>query len=154
MQKINRVVDSLGGQVEWYVEAEDQGLENFRKYQAIWNYTWYARKFIEALPFWEMEPADGLLTGESSSLGGGQVFAKAGELYAVYLPDATATGELDLSGAPGGFERRWYNPRTGGFEGTAETISGGGSASLGAPPSPSTQDWVVLLRASISDPIP
>lgn len=146
-----------GSQVEWYIGAEDQSLEDFRKYQAIWDYTCYARKFIEGnLPFWEMEPRDALLTGESTRLGGGQVFAKAGEAYAVYLPDASATGSLGLSGASGLFEKRWYNTRTGDFEGTPETVNGGSGTTLGAPPGSSTEDWVVLLKAcpSCTPPTP
>ena len=127
--------------------AEDQSLEDFRRYQEIWDYTWYARKFMEEyLPFSEMEPNDDLLTGESESLGGGQVFAKVEEIYAVYLPDTSATGDLDLGGVSGSFEKRWYNPRSGDFEGPIEDVDGGGSVSLGTPPSSPAEDWVVLLR--------
>jgi hypothetical protein len=103
------------------------------------------------LPFWEMEPRDGLLSGESgesTAYGGGQVFARPGELYAVYLPNATSTGSLDLSGVSGDFQKRWYNPRTGAFEGTTQTISDGGKRSLGAPPSSASSDWVVLIKAT------
>jgi hypothetical protein len=137
-----------GGQVEWFVADEDQSLEDFRRYEAMWDATWYARNFLEShLPFWEMEPADHLLAGESGAFGGGQVFAKAGEVYAVYLPDASATGTLDLSDAPGAFEQRWYNPRTGAFEGPVETLRGGGRLPLGGPPHSPAEDWAVLLTA-------
>jgi hypothetical protein len=138
-----------GGQLEWYIGAEDQSLEDFRRYQEHWTYTRYARTFVEKnLPFWEMAPQDGLLSGESSDYGGGQVFAKAGHVYAVYLPNATSTGALDLSSISGSFQKSWYNPRTGQFEGATQTVSGGGKRSLGTPPSSSTSDWVVLLKAS------
>jgi hypothetical protein len=99
------------------------------------------------LPFWEMQPQDGLLSGESSDYGGGQVFTKAGEVYAVYLPNASSTGTLDLSGVSGSFEMRWYNPRSGAFEGGAQAVSGGTITSLGTPPSSTTSDWVVLIEA-------
>jgi hypothetical protein len=136
-----------GGQLEWYVKEEDQTLEDFRRYQELWTYTRHARYFMEGnLPFWEMEPQDGLLSGESTGYGGGQVFAKPGQLYAVYLPNATSTGSLDLSGVSGGFQKRWYNPRTGSFEGTTQTVSGGGKRSLGAPPNSLSSDWVVLIK--------
>jgi hypothetical protein len=99
------------------------------------------------LPFWEMQPQDGLLLGESSDYGGGQVFAKASEVYAVYLPNATSTGMVELSGASGSFQKRWYNPRSGAFEGSAQAVSGGTRTSLGAPPSSASSDWVVLIEA-------
>ncbi len=137
-----------GGQLEWYVKAEDQILEDFRRYEELWTYTRHARSFMEEnLPFWEMEPQDELLTEESpGDYGGGQVFAKAGEVYAVYLPNATSTGTLELSGVSGSFQKRWYNPRTGDFEGDAQTISGGGKLSLGTPPSSPSEDWIVLIN--------
>jgi hypothetical protein len=95
-----------------------------------------------------MQPQDSLLSGESSDLGEGQVFAKAGQVYAVYLPNATSTGVLDLSGVSGSFQTSWYNPRTGQFEGATQTVSGGGNRSLGAPPSSPSSDWVVLLKGT------
>jgi hypothetical protein len=139
-----------GGNLEWYIGGEDQSLEDFRRYQELWTYTRRARAFVGGnLPFWNMEPRDDLLTGETLDNGGGQVFAKPGQVYAVYLPEATSTGSLDLSGVSGSFRKSWYNPRTGGFEGATQTISGGGKRSLGAPPgSASQEDWVVLVRAT------
>jgi len=137
-----------GGNLEWYIGSEDQSLEDFRRYEQLWAYTRYARTFMEDnLPFWEMQPQDGLLSGESSDYGGGQVFTKAGEVYAVYLPNASSTGTLDLSGATGSFQKRWYNPRSGAFEGSAQAVSGGAITSLGAPPSSTSSDWVVLIEA-------
>jgi Domain of unknown function (DUF5060)/Putative collagen-binding domain of a collagenase len=137
-----------GGNLEWYIGSEDQSLEDFRRYEELWAYTRHARTFMEDnLPFWEMQPQDGLLLGESSDYGGGQVFAKTGEVYAVYLPNATSTGTLDLSGASGSFQKRWYNPRSGAFEGSAQAVSGGTITSLGAPPSSTSSDWVVLIEA-------
>jgi hypothetical protein len=137
-----------GGQLEWYIREEDRSLEDFRPYEQLWSYTRYARSFMEEnLPFWKMRPQDGLLTGETTGTGwGGQVFAKPGEVYAVYLPDATSTGTLDLSDTLGSFQVRWYNPRTGVFDGAASIVTGGGSIDLGAPPSSPSEDWVVLLE--------
>jgi hypothetical protein len=138
-----------GGQLEWFMGSEDQSLEDFRRYQGHWMYTRYARTFMEQnLPFWEMKPQDGLLTGESTDYGGGQVFVKPSQIYAVYLPNATSSGALDLSGVSGSFQKRWYNPRTGGFEGATQTISGGGKRSLGTPPSSPSSDWIVLINAT------
>lgn len=140
-----------GGQVEFIV-AELLEAEDFRKYDDLWKYIWYARKFMELyLPFWEMEPADGLLTEESTYSGktckhDGQVFAKDGECYAIYLPTARQTGVLDLNGASGQFAKRWYNPRTGEFNGIAENITGGRKVKMGPAPDTPDKDWVVLVN--------
>ncbi|TDJ70505.1 MAG: DUF5060 domain-containing protein [Planctomycetota bacterium] len=143
-----------GGQIEWYMGYHslplggDLRCENFRTREEMWNYMWYARKLLQThMPFWEMQPADELLTSESTSYGGGQVFAKQGTMYAIYLPRADDTGQLDLSGAPGPLRKRWYNPRTGALEGEPSVVMGGGSLNLGTPPSDPSEDWVVLLSS-------
>jgi hypothetical protein len=144
-----------GGQLEWFIAAEDQSLEDFRPFEPMWNYTWYARKFIEThLPFWEMEPQDGRLSGESARLGEGQVLVKPGEVFAVYLPEAATAGTLDLADSAGAFEKRWYDPRTGQFAGTAETVCGGGPVPLGRPPYMPEEDWALLLTARAGEPCP
>lgn len=147
-----------GGMVEYILEGtlsvdafDDPDLA------LMWEYTGYARQFmLEQLPFWEMEPADELVSGEATvtvgmgSAGdfelGAQVFAKAGEIYAVYLPTASTTGSIDLSAAGGSLSQRWFNPRSGAFEGQAATVTGGSSVALGAPPSDPSLDWVVLIE--------
>jgi hypothetical protein len=135
-----------GGNLEWYIRAEDQSLEDFRRYSQLWTYTRYARTFMEAnLPFWEMVPNDSILTGESTGFGGGQVFRKKGKVYAVYLPYATNSGTINIP--TGTYEKRWFNPRSGAFEGSAQAVSGGAITSLGAPPSSASSDWVVLIEA-------
>jgi len=139
-----------GGQVE-FILGELLDTQNFRKYEDLWRYTWYARRFLEEnLPFWEMEPADDLLEGESifqgkTSTHDGQVFAKAGDCYALYFPTAVETGTLDLTDAPGRFVKRWYNPRSGQFAGPRGTISGGGKVQLGPPPADPQEDWALLI---------
>jgi len=140
-----------GGQVEFIV-AELLDTQDFRKYDDLWKYIWYARKFMEEnLPFWEMEPADELLTEELVYRGktcshDGQVFAKTGDCYAIYLPTAQQTGMLDLTGARGNFVKRWYNPRTGEFEGAGEDVRGGRKVEIGPAPSTPDEDWVVLVE--------
>jgi CubicO group peptidase (beta-lactamase class C family) len=139
-----------GGQVEFIV-AELLETENFRKYDSLWKYIWYARRFMEChLPFWEMEPADELLTGESiysgkTSTHDGQVFAKEDHCYAIYLPTANKTGVLDLSRAEGKFVKRWYNPRTGRFVGRRASLVGGSKLEIGPAPNTPDEDWVVLI---------
>jgi CubicO group peptidase (beta-lactamase class C family) len=139
-----------GGQVE-LILAELLDTQDFRKYEDLWQYLWHARRFVEQyLPFWDMEPADDLLTEESVYAGktcshDGQVFAKEGECYAIYLPVATETGVLDLGRAPGTFVKRWYNPRSGTFEGPGENLTGGRRVEMGPPPRTPEQDWAILV---------
>ncbi|MCP4645023.1 MAG: DUF5060 domain-containing protein [bacterium] len=139
-----------GGQIEFILE-ELLKVEDFRNYERLWEFMAHARRFMEEnLPFWEMQPADDLLTGESeftgkNSIVAGQVFAKAGECYAVYLPVAEQTGLLDLTNASGTFVMRWFNPRSGAFEGAASSLEGDKQIPLGPPPADASEDWVVLL---------
>jgi CubicO group peptidase (beta-lactamase class C family) len=140
-----------GGQVE-FILSDLLDTQDFRKYEDLWKYIWYARKFMEQnLPFWEMEPADELLSGESVYAGktcshDGQVFAEEGQCYAIYLPLARQTGVLDLSRAKGTFVKRWYNPRMGRFDGVSENITGGQKVQLGPAPNTTDEDWVVLVK--------
>lgn len=147
-----------GGMLEHYLggPVPDKELDDFRRYEQLWDYTWYARKFVQDnLPFWQMQPNDGLLTNEATNLGQGEVFTKAGEVYAVYLPNASKGGTLDLSTASGMMEQRWFNPRTGEFEGSAVSVAAGTAVDLGMPPSNPDQDWVILLRiADVTDDQP
>ncbi len=155
-----------GGMIEFILEGFLK-VDRFdtEEREALWDYTWYARKFLEEnTPFWEMEPADSLVTnaatieigvgrGKREALGA-QVFAKPGAVYAIYLPRADGTGELDLSEAAGEFEQRWYNPRTGEFDGEPQVIEGGKSVKLGAPPREAGEDWAILIVAKKADAKP
>lgn len=150
-----------GGMIEFILEGLLE-IDSFKtaERQKLWDYTWYARRFMqEHLPFWEMEPADHLVRG-AGAIGvgtgrgktfqlGAQVLARPGQVYAIYLP-AGGSGKIDLSKASGKFVQRWYNPRTGSFEGPSSVLNGGGLRSLGMPPSKQAEDWVVLLELSKS----
>lgn len=139
-----------GGNVEFILD-DLLKTEDFRRYEALWQYMAIARAFMEThLPFWEMEPRDDLLTGESEFTGEnnvvqGQVFAKEGDIYVVYLPVAKTTGELDLTNAAGTFDAQWFDPRAGSFRGEVTTVPGGAPHALGNPPDASDQDWIFLL---------
>lgn len=141
-----------GGQIEWYAGQSplplggDTTLEDFRTREEMWRYTRFAREFLELLPFWLMEPADQLVGGEVQAFGGGEVFARTGHVYAVFLPDASAGASLDLSGAPGPFELSWFDPRQGAFVGGTTKLQGGGPVALGKPPASPGEDWVALVR--------
>ena len=147
-----------GGNIE-FILGDLLKTESFKTHERdkLWDYVWYARRFLESLPFWEMAPTDELLSGaasimvtqnrgETSYVMGAQVFAKRGEFYAIYLPMALSTGKLDLSHTKGMFRLQWYNPRTGLFEGSAQQVKAGRNVRLGAPPADANEDWVILLK--------
>ncbi len=140
---------SGGAGVEYIIDGF-LNTHDFRQYEPLWRYTRYARNFMDQIPFGDMVPSHDLLTGESTYAKSnpkisGVVLAKPGEVYAIQLPNASSTGTFDLSGASGAFTLRWYNPRTGNFEGEPTTINGGGNVSLGTPPSSPGEDWVILI---------
>lgn len=135
-----------GGHIEHFL-YERLDTENFRQFDDLWLSTWYARKFMEEnLPFYEMQPHDELLGGEAASDPRSQVFAKIGEVYAVYLADASKGASLDLRAPKAKFEKRWYNPRTGNFEGEKAVFAAEERTNLGTPPDSPSEDWVVLIR--------
>lgn len=147
-----------GGQIEFILEGFLE-VDSFKKPEtaALWDYVWYARKFMqEELPFPDMEPMDGLVADESElAVGEGdghtsamraQVLGKPGEVYAIYYPSAESTGTIDLAELDGEATLRWYNPRTGKFSGTAVPLQGGTAADPGPPPSDPDEDWVALIR--------
>ena len=141
-----------GGQLEWYFGYHglplggDLRTENFRTREAMWDQMRYAREFLEALPFWEMQPQDDLMTDERQAYGGGEVFARPGEVYALYMPVSDLAPTLNLSSAPGTFHLTWFDPRNGVSYPIAAPINGGAPVSLGLPPFAHSQDWAALVE--------
>ena len=77
-----------GSGVEWYFGHQfphmDINCEDWRSREVMWDQTRYALDFFHTyLPFWEMEPNNGLAASD-----GALVLAKPGRIYAVYLPTA------------------------------------------------------------------
>jgi hypothetical protein len=137
-----------GGGFEMFKSFGDSELDDFRVYEEYYRYARYARRFVEDnLPYWEMVPSDELVAGENPIYGGAEVFAKIGDVYAIYLPSASPAPVLTLDGSNTTFEQRWYNPRTGNFEGPVVTYAGTAPVSLGLPPADVTEDWTVLVTA-------
>lgn len=121
----------------------DINMEDYRSRDHLFDLIRYAHDFVATyLPFTEMRHAD-----ELTPLANDYVFAKPDQVYAVYLPNGGTT-TLDLTGATGTFEVKWYNPRTGGAlqNGTVRTIEGGSARVLGEAPKDATSDWAVLIR--------
>ena len=136
-----------GGGVEWYFgydypDDHDLSSEDWTTRDNVWNLTRYALEFFQNhLPFVEMKSNNSLATNANS-----YVFAKEGEVYAVYLKNGGSTS-LNLSGASGTLSVKWYDPRNGGglLNGSVTEVTGGGTVSIGSPPNNTNTDWVALV---------
>ena len=141
-----------GGGVEYYfgyvLPDNDLTMESFRSRDKSWDYARIALNFFrsEKIPFWEMSGAD-LLVGNTTNDNSVFAFAKAGEVYLVYLPNG-GTSDLDLTGVSGQFSVSWFDPRNGGAlkKGSAASVAGGKRVSLGAAPNSPEEDWLVVVR--------
>ncbi len=90
----------------------------------------------------DMVSSDGV-----TSDGNDYVFAKAGEVYAIYRPNGGTTA-ITVQGANNGYKVQWYNPRAGGALTAAQTLGN----NLTAPDS--TNDWVALVLKDGTTPPP
>ena len=134
-----------GAGVEWYFgynnPHDDLDSEDWRARDDLWTYTAAAVDFLHQFPFTQMESADGLIEGNQD-----YVFARHGEVYAVYVFDASAEHEINLP--DGSYELTWYDPRTGTmYSDDIVTLSGAGPFALGEPPSNTNQDWAARIEA-------
>lgn len=126
---------------EWYfgykLPHSDLSCQDYRSRDRFWDYCRYALEFFRNndVPYWEMEPSDKLTST-------GFCFAKAGEVYVVYIP---AGGTADVELAKGSYEVMWYNPRKGGALKAGTKVSGGKSVNIGNAPSGADLDWVALI---------
>lgn len=94
------------------------------------------RRFMEELPFPEMQPCNQLLANVNNIC-----FGYEGLIYMLYLPGG-GSEEIDLNEVEGAFEYSWFNPRTG------ETMQIGSvdDGQLRLFTAPDERDWVLLLR--------
>jgi hypothetical protein len=143
-----------GAGVDYYfgygLPDNDLVAENFRSRDKSWDYGRIAIDFFHSqkIPFWEMTNADGLVGNEKHD-NSRYCFAKANDVYLVYLPSGGTT-TLDLSKAAGQFTVEWFDPRSGGAlkKGSVTSVNGGASAPLGMPPDNAGEDWLVVVRRS------
>jgi len=141
-----------GAGVEYYfgygLADNDLVAENFRSRDKSWEYGRLAIDFLRSqkIPFWEMANADALVGNETHD-NSRYAFAKAGDVYLVYLPNGGTTN-LDLSKASGQFTVDWFDPRNGGVlkKGSVASVKGGGPADLGTPPDNVNEDWLAVVR--------
>ncbi len=129
-------------------DENDIVCEDWRSRDQSWDYCRIAIGFFHdnKIPFWEMTCADELV-GNANHEVSKLCFAKADDTYLVYLPDG-GTSSLDLSAATGEFNVHWFNPRSGGelATGSIESVSGGGTVSIGTAPTDASEDWLVVIR--------
>ncbi|MBW3596766.1 MAG: DUF5060 domain-containing protein [Planctomycetes bacterium] len=138
--------------VEYYfgyqLPENDLLCEDFRSRDKSWDYCRIALGFFgeHGIPFHEMQCRDDLV-GAAPRDNRRYCFAKPGEVYLVYLPTG-GEAELNLQDASGAYTVAWFKPREGGplEKGEVNTISGGQTSSLGAPPSDPKEDWLVVVR--------
>ncbi len=140
-----------GGNIEWYFgfQGADIRTENFRVHEPMFRYMRFARELMEQrLPYWEMQPLDQALTGADAN---DQVFAKAGEIYAVYLNQGNV--EPTLNTTAGQYNIEWFNPRTGEFDNQINNAEGP-QINVGSSPSDGQQDWVVIVSRQQTEASP
>lgn len=133
-----------GSGVEWYFGYQDDfgdmQSEDWRRVEPLWKQTKIALDiFREYLPFWEMEPVEGLV-----SKGEAWVLAKAGKVYAVYAPSG---GNLTINMPAGKYLALWFNPRTGEKHSEPANPVRGPESNTFSPPSEPSADWLLLLDA-------
>jgi hypothetical protein len=126
----------------------DLDMEDWRSRDHFWDLQRFAHEFFKTyLPFHQMSSADTLTPDPND-----YVFAKPGEVYAVYLPDG-GSAELNLKGVTGNFEVKWYDPRNGGAlkTGSVPGVTGGKQVSIGEAPEDKQKDWAVLIRRATGE---
>jgi hypothetical protein len=137
-----------GAGVEYYfgyaLPENDLICQDFRSRDKSWDYCRIALDFFrtEKIPFAEMTNANALI-GNTKDDNSKFCFAKAGELYLVYLPNGGTT-DLDLSGAKGSFTVKWFNPREG-VEPKTTGVASLKCGSKGTLTAPSTDDWLAVI---------
>jgi hypothetical protein len=94
-------------------------------------------EFFATLPFWRMQPFDGV-TGDAVAL------AEPGAVSVVYLPHGGATS-LPRTMIRDPWRARWFNPRTGSYDEVRRVPSANGNLQFEAP---DTNDWVLLVQES------
>jgi hypothetical protein len=90
--------------------------------------------FFTSFEWWKTEPHDELVNN-------GYCLAKAGEIYAVYLPHG---GNVTLQIQPGSYDVAWWDAGTGKQISLAPVRVANGSWT--SPAAPGRDDWALLLR--------
>jgi len=108
----------------------------------------FAHNFYTAndIPFHEMYSQDELVTN-------GWCHGKDFDTYVIYVEAGNAgTTSINVLGE---YSVKWFDPRNGGAlqNGSVQNIVGGTNVDLGNPPSNTTEDWVILLQNTLTEPV-
>ncbi len=134
-----------GGQgVMWYGGSKgDFETENFNRFEILFDWSKYAFDFFKGnqIPYWNMRNNDNLVSGNNN-----HALVEAGKYYVIYL-EKGGNPNLNLNGANGNYNIKWFDPRNGGNlkNGSITQISGGGNRNIGNPPNNTGNDWVALV---------
>lgn len=138
-----------GAGIDWYfgwqnnAPTSDLSNEDWRSRNNMWEQTQIALDFFhQYLPFHEMKSLVDMRDSVNTF-----VFAKPGEIYALYSLDAAnLTVEIGNDGSE--YQVHWFNPKQGGElqTGSITTIKATGNISLGTPPAGEQPDWLCLLQ--------
>lgn len=119
----------------------------------------HAAAFFRDLPWWRMEP-----TREAVRVDGGvppypsershreldkaiTMAAAPGEIYVIYIPMNSVGKTISIRSLDGkAYKARWFNPRSGSFEGVEVDGPAEGGEHWTLPARPNRMDWVLLLR--------
>lgn len=132
-------------------------MQDFRSRQNMWNLTRYALSFfrVNAIPFWDMTNTNNLVTSSDKNW---CLSTDDQSIMVVYLSEGgSASVNLASPAANTVYSVHWYNPRTGGalLDGSVSQLEAGSAKEpLGSPPDSSNGDWVVLLKAVATQPVP
>lgn len=132
-----------GAGVEYYFGYDtgetDLTAQDYRSRAKMWRYTRYALEFFKKyVPL----PTLKRLTNTSN----GWLLGKEGDTYLIYLNKGGSTA-ITLPNTAS-YRVQWYDPRQGGDlqTGSVGWLVGGGSLTIGNPPSAPGEDWVALIR--------
>lgn len=130
--------------VEWYNQAGDQSMEDFRGHANLWATTDRTLRLLRAqrVPFWAMDPADWVVQGRNNwALASPDiilVFLRWGGAATVRLAPSTA------------YAVGWFDPRLGAgvaLEGARVIVTTtGGATRIGVAPRDARRDWALLVR--------
>ena len=140
---------ALGGAAYNYAEQFAQSNPSDFRYGdgAGFPYVEIMHDFLETLPYFEMSPGPGLVSGNAGAI----AFAKPGSDYVVQLQNG-GTVNVDLTAANQALAVSWLDPRLGTLiENDPVEIDGGSVMQFSAP---DTRDWVLVIRAPEPHAVP
>jgi hypothetical protein len=133
--------------VEWYFGYDyahhDLTCEDWTSRDRMWTISHYAAQFFRDHMPLPLVANHNEITSSTTDY----CFGKPGVAYAIFLPDGSTTN-ITLPSTEK-YTVHWFNPRNGGGLVTGTVLAvGGGTNSVGKPPTEQTRDWVALLRRS------